>query len=78
MSPRKLTVKDIILMQKQLGVSQQFNELLSEALAEIGDAVGGIDPASAHEEKATEVLHKVKSVLSKLEKEVEEFNKRME
>jgi len=78
MSPRKLTVKDIILMQKQLGVSQQFNELLSEALAEIGDAVGGIDPASAHEEKATEVLYKVKSVLSKLEKEVEEFNKRME
>jgi len=77
MSPRKLTAKDIILMQKQLGVSQQFNELLSEALAEIGDAVGGIDPASAHEGKATEVLVKVKSVLSKLEEEVEEFNKRM-
>ena len=77
MSPRKLTANDIILMQKQLGVSQLFNEMLSEALAEIGDAVGGIEPASAHERKATEILEKVKSVLSKLEKEVEEFNKRM-
>ena len=47
MSPRKLTVQDIILMQKQLEVGQRLNELLSEALTEIGDAVSGVDPDSA-------------------------------
>lgn len=75
MSTRKLTVQDIILMQKQLEIAQQLNELLSKALAEIGDAVSGIDPASIRDQKAVKVLDKVKSAVSTLEKEVEEFNK---
>lgn len=77
MSQRTLTVQDIILMQKQLEAAQQLNILLSEAVAEIGEAISGIDPASVDDQKAVAVLNKVRSVVSNLEKKVEEFNKRL-
>jgi len=64
-------------MQKQLEVGQRLNELLSEALTEIGDAVSGVDPDSVRDQNAAAVLYKVKSAVSKLEKEVAEFNKSM-
>jgi hypothetical protein len=76
-SQRTLTVQDIILMQKQLGVAQQLNILLSEAVAEIGEAISGVDPASVDDQKAAAVLNKVRNVVSNLEKKVEEFNKRL-
>ena len=77
MSNRKLTAQDIILIQKQLEIAEQFNELLIETLTEIGDAVDGVDPASIHDQKAAGVVVKIKSALSTLEKEVDEFNRRM-
>ena len=77
MSQRTLTVQDIILMQKQLEAAQQLNILLSEAVAEIGEAISGGDPASVDDQKAAAVLNKVRSVVSNLEKKVEEFNKRL-
>jgi hypothetical protein len=77
LSQRKLTVQDIILMQKQLEAAQQLNILLSEAVTEIGEAVGGVDPASVNDQDAAAVLNKIRSVVSKLEKKVEEFNKRL-
>ena len=77
MSQRKLTVQDIILMQKQLEAAEQLNILLSEAVTEIGEAVGGVDPASVNDQDAAAVLNKIRSVVSKLEKKVEEFNKRL-
>jgi hypothetical protein len=64
-------------MQKQLEAAQQLNILLSEALTEIGEAVGGLDPASVEDQDAAGVLNKVRDVVSKLEKEVEEFNKKL-
>jgi hypothetical protein len=76
-SQRTLTVQDIILMQKQLEAAQQLNILLSEAVAEIGEAISGVDPASVDDQKAAAVLNKVRSVVSNLEKKVEEFNKRL-
>ena len=75
MSTRQLTVQDIILMQKQLDAAHQLNHLLGEAVAEIGEAVGGIDPASVKDRDAAAALSKVRSAIKKLEKEVEEFNK---
>ena len=77
MSQRTLTVQDIILMQKQLEAAEQLNILLSEAVAEIGEVISGVDPASVDDQKATAVLNKVRSVVSNLEKKVEEFNKRL-
>ena len=77
MSQRTLTVQDIILMQKQLEAAQKLNILLSEAVAEIGEAISGVDPASVDDQKAAAVLNKVRSVVSNLEKKVEEFNKRL-
>jgi len=56
-------------MQKQLEAAQQLNVLLSEAVTEIG--------ASVDDQDAAAVLNKVRSVVSKLEKKVEEFNKRL-
>jgi len=76
-SQRTLTVQDIILMQKQLEAAQQLNILLSEAVAEIGEAIGGVDPASVDDQEAAAVLNEVRSVVSNLEKKVEEFNKRL-
>ena len=77
MSQRTLTVQDIILMQKQLEAAQQLNILLSEAVAEIGEAISGVDPSSVDDQEAAAVLNKVSSVVSNLEKKVEEFNKRL-
>lgn len=75
MSTRKLTVQDILLIQKQLEAAQHLNNLLSEALTEIGEAVSGIDPGSVRDRKAAAALDKVNRVVNKLEKEVEEFTK---
>ena len=77
MSQRKLTVQDIILIQKQLEAAQHLNSLLSEAVTEIGETLSGSDPASVDDQDAAAVLNKVRSVISKLEKKVEEFNKRL-
>ncbi len=77
MSTDKLTVQDIILIQRQVEVAQQLNEMLSEALTEIGELVNGIDIASIQDQKAAQVLDRVKSTVSRLEKEVVEFNKRI-
>ena len=77
MSQRTLTVQDIILMQKQLEAAQQLNILLSEAVAEIGEAISGVDPASVDDQKAAAALNKVSGGVSNLEKKVEEFNKRL-
>ena len=77
MSQRTLTVQDIILMQKQLEAAEQLNILLSEAVTEIGEAISGVDSASVDDQKAAAVLNKVRSVVSNLEKKVEEFNKRL-
>jgi hypothetical protein len=75
LSTRKLTVQDIILMQKQLEAAHQLNHLLGEAVAEMEEAVSGIDPASVKDRDAAAALIKVKSAVKKLGKEVEEFNK---
>ena len=64
-------------MQKQLEAAQQLNILLSEAVAEIGEAISGVDSASVDDQEAAAVLNKVSSVVSNLEKKVEEFNKRL-
>ena len=64
-------------MQKQLEAAQQLNILLSEAVAEIGEAISGVDPSSVDDQEAAAVLNKVSSVVSNLEKKVEEFNKRL-
>ena len=77
MSQRTLTVQDIILMQKQLEAAQKLNILLSEAVTEIGEAISGVDSASVDDQEAAAVLNKVRSVVSNLEKKVEEFNKRL-
>ena len=77
MSERKLTVQDIILMQKQLQAAQHLNTLLSEAVTEIGEAMSGIDPASVDHQEAVAVLNKIRGVVSGLEKKVEEFTKKL-
>jgi hypothetical protein len=74
-SQRKLTVQDIILIQKQLEAAEQLNSLLSEAVTEIGEAISGIDPASVDHQAAVGVLNKIRVVVSGLEKKVEEFTK---
>ena len=77
MSTRKLTVQDIILMQKQLQAAQQLNDLLGEAIAKVEEAVSGIDPDSIKDRNAATALNKVKRAVDNLEKGVEEFNKRL-
>ena len=77
MSTRKLTVQDIILIQKQLEAAQQLNDLLGEAMAKVEEAVSGIDPDSIKDRNAAAALNKVKNAVNKLEKGVEEFNKRL-
>jgi len=54
-----------------------LNNLLSEAVAEIGDAVDDLDPSSIRDERAALVLAKVKSTLQTLERRVDEFTKRL-
>ena len=64
-------------MQKQLESAQHLNNLLGEAVAEIGEAVGSADPASVNNQDAAAVLNKIRKGISELEKKVEEFNKRL-
>ena len=78
MSKRKLTAQDIILIQKQLEAAQLLNQLLVEAVAEIGDAVSDIEPALVNDVKAGKALGKVKGSINKLEREVEELNRRLQ
>ncbi|MBP1727344.1 MAG: hypothetical protein H6Q51_2642 [Deltaproteobacteria bacterium] len=77
MSQRQLTVQDILMIRKQLQAAEQLNNLLSEAVAEIGDAVNDLDPSSLRDERAALVLAKVKSTLQTLERRVDEFTKRL-
>ena len=77
MSQRQLTVQDILMIRKQLQAAEQLNNLLSEAVAEIGDAVNDLDPSSLRDERAALVLAKVKSALQTLERRVDEFTKRL-
>jgi hypothetical protein len=72
---RTLTVEDIILMQKQLEAAQRLNNLLSETVAQIENAVRQIDLASVKDQNAAAVLEKVKTAVTNLEKELEVFNK---
>jgi len=73
MSKRTLTVQDIMLMQRQLAAAEQLNNILGQAVAEIGDAVSGIESDSIQDKKVAAALDKIKSAFNKLEKEVEEF-----
>ena len=75
MSKRTLTVQDIMLMQRQLEAAQQLNNILGQAVAEIGEAVSGIESVSVQDKKVAAALDRIKSAVNKLEKEVEEFNK---
>ena len=77
MSQRQLTVQDILMIRKQLQAAEQLNNLLSEAVTEIGDAVNDLDPSSVRDERAALALAKVKSTLQKLERRVDEFTKRL-
>ena len=77
MSQRKLTVQDILLIRKQLQAAEHLNDLLSEAVTEIGDAVNDLEPSSVRDERAALALAKVKSTLQKLERQVDEFTKRL-
>ena len=77
MSQRQLTVQDILMIRKQLQAAEQLNNLLSEAVTEIGDAVDDLDPSSVRDERAALALAKVKSTLQKLERRVDEFTKRL-
>jgi len=76
-SQRQLTVQDILMIRKQLQAAEQLNNLLSEAVTEIGDAVSDLDPSSVRDERAALALAKVKSTLQKLERRVDEFTKRL-
>ena len=75
MSKRTLTVQDIMLMQRQLEAAQQLNNILGQAVAEIGDTVSGIESATVEDKKVAAALDKIKSAIDNLEKEVEEFTK---
>jgi hypothetical protein len=76
-SQRQLTVQDILMIRKQLQAAEQLNNLLSQAVTEIGDAVNDLDPSSVRDERAALALAKVKSTLQKLERRVDEFTKRL-
>ena len=77
MSQRQLTVQDILMIRKQLQAAEQLNNLLTEAVTEIGDAVNDLDPSCVRDERAALVLAKVKSALQKLESRVDEFTRRL-
>lgn len=77
MSQRQLTVQDILMIRKQLQAAEHLNNLLTEAITEIGDAVNDLDPSSVRDERAALVLAKVKTTLQKLERRVDEFTKRL-
>jgi hypothetical protein len=64
-------------MRKQLQAAERLNSLLSEAVAEVGEVVRDLDPLSVREERAALAIAKVKSAIQRLEKEVDEFTKRL-
>jgi uncharacterized protein YoxC len=64
-------------MRKQLQAAERLNSLLSEAVAEVGEAVSDLDPLSVRDEGAALAIAKVKSALQRLEKEVDELTKRL-
>jgi uncharacterized protein YecA (UPF0149 family) len=74
---RKLTVQDILLIQKQLDSTQQLNQLLSEAITDIEEAVSGIDLAALEDHEAAMALTKVRGAIKALEKEVDQFTKQL-
>jgi hypothetical protein len=74
---RQLTVQDILMIRKQLQAAEQLNNLLTEAVTEIGDAVNDLDPSSVRDKRAALVLATVKNTLQKLERRVDEFTKRL-
>jgi len=76
-SQRQLTVQDILMIRKQLQAAEQLNNLLTEAVTEIGDAVNDLDLSSVRDERAALILAKVKSTLQKLERRVDEFTKKL-
>jgi len=76
-SQRKLTVQDILMIRKQLQAAEHLNNLLSAAVTEIGDAVNDLEPSSVRDERAALALAKVKNTLQKLERQVDEFTKRL-
>jgi len=63
------------MIRKQLQAAEHLNDLLSEAVTEIGDAVNDLEPSSVRDERAALALAKVKSTLQKLERQVDEFTK---
>ena len=75
MSQRQLTVQDILMIRKQLQAAEQLNNLLTEAVTEIGDALNDLDPSSVRDQRAALALAKVKSTLQKLERRVDEFTR---
>lgn len=75
MSNRKLTVQDIMLMQRQLEAAEQLNNILGQAVAEVADIVSGLESAKVEDKKVATAVDKIKSAINKLEKEVEEFTK---
>ena len=77
MSQRKLTVQDILMIRRQLQAAEQLNNLLSEAVTEVGEAVNDLDPSSVRDERAALALAKVKSTLERLERQVDEFTKKL-
>jgi hypothetical protein len=74
---RQLTVQDILMIRKQLQAAEHLNNLLTEAVTEIGDAVNDLDPSSVRDERAALVLATVKGTLQELERRVDEFTKRL-
>jgi hypothetical protein len=77
LSERKLTVQDIILLRKQFQAAEQLNSFLSEAVSQVGEAVNALDPSFITDEKAALAIAKIKTTLQRLEKEVDEFTKRL-
>ena len=75
MSQPKLTVQDILMIRKQLQAAEQLNNLLSEAVAEVGDAVNDLDPSCVQDKRAALALARVKSAIQRLEREVDEFTR---
>jgi hypothetical protein len=76
-SQRKLTVQDLLVIRRQLQAAEQLNNLLSEAVTEVGEAVSDLDPSSVRDERAAVALAKVNKALRKLEREVDEFTKKL-
>jgi hypothetical protein len=58
-------------------VAQQLNQILGEAVAQIGEVLGMVDPDTVEDSRAAQVLNRINRVIRKLEQEVEEFTRQM-